>query len=106
MTLEEVQALSDDELNAIMDELTDIHKGYDWVRDLNAMHKAEQSLTGEQFLVYLDNLISITTGTETGIKVILATARQRAEAFVLTKENERLSSLADEILDEKETENK
>ena len=63
-------------------------------RDLNAMHEAEKALTLEQVVDYCAFTLRRTTGEGcvTDYKMIMATARQRAEAFLRTvgkwKENE------------------
>jgi hypothetical protein len=51
---------------------------WDWCNDLNAMHEAEKSLTYKQFENYLMELLDFID------EPILASARQRAEAFLRT----------------------
>jgi hypothetical protein len=46
--------------------------------DLNAMHEAEDELSGNQYMVYA-NILGAVEGSLFGIR---ATARQRAEAFL------------------------
>jgi hypothetical protein len=52
----------------------------DYLNDLNAMHKAEESLHGNQYVEYTNLLIEI-EGSLFGIR---ATAAERAEAFLHT----------------------
>ncbi len=52
----------------------------DYLNDLNAMHEAEDELSGNQYMVYATILDSV-EGSLFGIR---ATARQRAEAFLRT----------------------
>jgi len=54
--------------------------------DLNAMNKAELTMREDQLYSYMLNLIE--TSGLLATHVLLAKARQRAEAFVLTKEGE------------------
>jgi len=54
-----------------------------YTQDLNAMHEAEKELDGSQMKVSLYCLNLMRVSLEDGL---LATARQRAEAFVLTME--------------------
>jgi len=53
---------------------------WDWCNDLNAMHEAEDELSGNQYMVYALMLDAV-EGSLFGIR---ATARQRAEAFLKT----------------------
>lgn len=53
---------------------------WDYCNDLNAMHEAEDELSGNQYMVYATILDSV-EGSLFGIR---ATARQRAEAFLRT----------------------
>lgn len=65
-----------------------------YVQDLNAMHQAEQTLTPEQFITYVDNhLCDLCRETDknrwspdTGWTpaMVHATAAQKAEAFLRT----------------------
>jgi hypothetical protein len=52
----------------------------DYLNDLNAMHEAEESLHGNQYVEYTNLLIEI-EGSLFGIR---ATAAERAEAFLKT----------------------
>ena len=52
----------------------------DYCNDLNAMHEAEEFLSGNLWIEYVNNLANI-EGNLFGIR---ATARQRAEAFLRT----------------------
>jgi hypothetical protein len=52
----------------------------DYLNDLNAMHEAEDELSGNQYMVYALMLDAV-EGSLFGIR---ATARQRAEAFLRT----------------------
>ena len=54
----------------------------DYCTDLNAMHEAEDELSGNQYMVYALMLDAV-EGSLFGIR---ATARQRAEAFLRTLE--------------------
>jgi hypothetical protein len=54
----------------------------DYCDDLNAMHEAEDELSGNQYMVYALMLDAV-EGSLFGIR---ATARQRAEAFLRTLE--------------------
>jgi hypothetical protein len=49
---------------------------WDWCNDLNAMHEAEKTLTSVQLLDYIAFLFDAT------YEATVATARQRAEAFL------------------------
>jgi hypothetical protein len=51
---------------------------WDWCNDLNAMHDAEKTLTSAQLLDYVALLF------DACYEASLATARQRAEAFLRT----------------------
>jgi hypothetical protein len=51
----------------------------DYLNDLNAMNRAEESLRGETWAQYFDLIQR--SGSATGVR---ATARQRAEAFLRT----------------------
>ena len=53
-----------------------------YCNDLNAMHEAEDELSGNQYMVYA-NILGAVEGSLFGIR---ATARQRAEAFLRTLE--------------------
>ena len=54
----------------------------DYLNDLNAMNKAEKSLTNEQWWLFVEFLTEILGG---GVAIcISATAAQRAEAFLRT----------------------
>ena len=74
MTDEQINAAIARALNA--DEHWMVQK--DYCADLNAMHEAEKSLTLKQFEDYLMELLDFID------EPILATARQRAEAFLRT----------------------
>jgi hypothetical protein len=52
----------------------------DYLNDLNAMHEAEESLHGNQYVEYTNSLIEI-EGSLFGIRT---TAAERAEAFLKT----------------------
>lgn len=94
LTLEQVKAMSDDELRSKVAELCgwkpyrfggckgDAHEASppNYCRDLNAMHEAEKSIiTQDQYIPdYTEALY------DTARHDWHATARQRAEAFVLT----------------------
>ncbi len=116
MTLEQVQAMSDEELRIkvtelcgwkgvirsgswivgwIEDEPSKLIEVPDYCEDLNAMHEAEQMLDTDGKIplrssVYLDCLADITGTTRMGLQqeIVMATARQRAEAFVLAMATE------------------
>ena len=78
--------MTDEQINAAIDRI----KGYDnyecrcdschpdWCNDLNAMHEAEKTLTSAQLLDYIAFLF------DTCYEATVATARQRAEAFLRT----------------------
>ena len=51
---------------------------WDWTNDLNAMHEAQQKLSREEFVVYIDELM------ELHHEPMLSSVRQRAEAFLRT----------------------
>jgi hypothetical protein len=57
----------------------------DYLRDLNAMHEAEKTLTESQHESYWRNLIKVCIDPENNNRswIHLATAKQRAEAFLL-----------------------
>ena len=59
---------------------------FDPLNDLNAMHEAEKVLEGWQVVNYKDNLVRVVSGelTCSGFDLLNATARQRADAFLLT----------------------
>ena len=62
-----------------------------WCENLNAMHGAEQTITRDQQFLYHRLLIDPDNTRKSAISTmewhrITATARQRAEAFVLTME--------------------
>lgn len=111
MTLDQVQAMSDEELRIKVAELCGwkcVHRSGSWIvgwmdspskdeevpeycEDLNAMHEAELMLDIDGKIplrssVYLDCLADITGTTRMGLQqeIVMATAGQRAEAFVLT----------------------
>ena len=52
--------------------------------DLNSMHEAEKTLTEKQFNMYIDALWNACGGASGKTGAIIASARQRAEAFVIT----------------------
>lgn len=52
-----------------------------YLNDLNAMHEAEKRLSEEQMTIYTSNLFEI---CDDWPKATLATAAQRAEAFLKT----------------------
>jgi hypothetical protein len=55
----------------------------DYLNDLNAMHEAERQILNEEtWQIYRHNLTKITFNT--GEDEVSATARQRADAFLLT----------------------
>ena len=57
----------------------------DYLNDLNAMHEAEKILTCPQFNNYILELSNITTNYSNPQKeTVIATATQRAEAFLKT----------------------
>lgn len=80
----------DPSLVGLQDGKFDGRYGYipEYTKDLNAMHEAEKVLSSrEDRLSYLTNLCTITGDGDVGgsvLDTITATARQRAEAFVLT----------------------
>jgi hypothetical protein len=105
MTLEEVQKLTDDELRIKVAELCPLNKWADlewalyrtrthtnpnYTQDLNAMHEAEKLLNDVQYAEYSRFVGAGHTGARHGLTdkcaAMFATARQRAEAFVLTME--------------------
>lgn len=55
----------------------------DYLNDLNAMHEAEKTLTGEQYAVFARHLDSMLF-RGSARDIISATAAQRAEAFLKT----------------------
>ena len=55
-------------------------------QDLNAMHEVEDALTEEQYNRFCDILWNMCGGASGKFGAIHSTARQRAEAFVLTME--------------------
>lgn len=59
----------------------------DYLNDLNAMHEAEETLTGAQCLEYEQHLNAVTKRIRhiTAFGMIHATAAQRAEAFLKVK---------------------
>jgi hypothetical protein len=57
----------------------------DYLNDLNAMHEAEKTIHDDYRDMYADYLVEISGFHPLG--VWSTTARQRAEAFVLTMEN-------------------
>ena len=70
---------------------TDLHRGIpDYLNDLNAMHKAVETLDEKQFAVFCITLADILEAfdcdrsNEDLRKVMEATARLRAEAFLRT----------------------
>lgn len=99
MNLEQVKAMSDEDLRIKVSELCGwkcVRRSGSWIvgwmdnpskdeevpdycEDLNAMHEAEKNLRDRQWVVYGQNLDRL------GIfPMVHATARKRAEAFVLT----------------------
>ncbi len=68
--------MSDDQINAAISQLYGWSANY--CNDLNAMHEAEDELSGNQYMVYA-NILGAVEGSLFGIR---ATARQRAEAFL------------------------
>jgi hypothetical protein len=74
--------MTDAQINAAISKIT--HRDEHWMlprvytHDLNAMHEVEKSLTYKQFENYLMELLDFID------EPILATARQRAEAFLKT----------------------
>ena len=102
MNIEQVKAMSGEELNAKVGDLAGFKPdflGYgpfdgsrgdtdprhstsqNYSQDLNAMHEAEKKLTNDQWVEYGLNLDRLNV-----FPIVHATARQRAEAFVLTME--------------------
>ena len=63
------------------------YDGEDYVTDLNAMHEAEKVMTDAQYLVYTNIHLSQTTNHEQTGRIISATAKQRAEAFIKTMDS-------------------
>lgn len=67
----------------------------DFCHDLNAMHEAEETLSGESRLLYVDSLLSLIHDVDAGYfsriewqhgaELLLSDARQRAEAFLRVK---------------------
>jgi hypothetical protein len=68
--------MTDDQINAAISQLYGWSANY--CNDLNAMHEAEDELSGNQYMVYA-NILGAVEGSLFGIR---ATARQRAEAFL------------------------
>lgn len=56
----------------------------DYLNDLNAMYEAEQILENQKFYHYYAVLCQIVLDEEKGCHFASATARQRADAFLLT----------------------
>jgi hypothetical protein len=59
----------------------------DFLHDLNAMHEAEETLNAHQSIAYIDELFKVRHGGSFNGKwqnIVLATAAQRAEAFLRT----------------------
>jgi hypothetical protein len=115
MTLEEIQKLDNDQLRSIVAHICGFmnikklrtcsaHDGLvgrllcpdmktrtvhvpDYCNDLNAMHEAEKQMSTGEHSFYLRTLAGITTNNPDDLGIaVFATARQRAEAFVLTME--------------------
>lgn len=57
----------------------------DYTQDLNAIHEAEKVLTDDQLFVMSRWLQHSTRSTLVGVAVMTATASQRAEAFLKTR---------------------
>lgn len=55
---------------------------WDWANDLNAMHEAEKTMTGDQCVVFRMHLRERLENHPASSYVWHATARQRAEAFL------------------------
>jgi hypothetical protein len=70
--------VTNEQINAAIDEVYGWQA--DYCGDLNAMHEAEDELSGNQYMVYALMLDAV-EGSLFGIR---ATARQRAEAFLKT----------------------
>lgn len=107
MNLEQVKAMSDKELRIKVAELTKWVKWWmdnknawtdeylkerymlmdmpDYVNDLNAMHEAAKSIPENKLHLYCDLLLELSGENYGG--AFEATARQKAEAFVLTVNN-------------------
>lgn len=108
LTLEQVKALSDEELRVKVAKLCgwgEFHNDHygsgfwtgpsavdgedppDYPHDLNAMHVVEEGMTDAQYDTHWNELVAICVrdGRE---RMNSATARQRAEAFVLTMQGE------------------
>jgi len=68
--------VTNDQINAAISQLYGWSANY--CNDLNAMHEAEDELSGNQYMVYA-NILGAVEGSLFGIR---ATARQRAEAFL------------------------
>lgn len=69
--------MTDKQINVAIAAYLGITRGVpDFTGDLNEMHQAEKSLTGKLFEDYLIELLDFID------EPILATARQRAEAFL------------------------
>lgn len=76
--------MTDEQINAAIAEAIDADPHWkcakDYCADLNAMHEAEEFLSGNLWIGYVNDLANI-EGNLFGIR---ATARQRAEAFLRT----------------------
>ena len=63
----------------------------DYLNDLNAMHEIEKTLDEMECGFYLDNIVEVCGASEYGeydmdlMRILRATAAQRAEAFIKTK---------------------
>jgi len=82
LTLKTNNKMTDQQINAAITETIDADPHWkcakDYCTDLNAMHEAEKTLTSMQLLDYIAFLFDAT------YEAVLATARQRAEAFLRT----------------------
>jgi len=74
--------MTDEQINAAIETVLRPNENWiisrDYCNDLNAMHEAEKLLTYKQFEDYLMELLGVIH------EPILASARQRAEAFLRT----------------------
>lgn len=86
--------MTDEEIRVKIAEVLPFLKG-DPINDLNVMHEAEKTLTNEQFLTYCESHLSLICCDESRqeqwsedlgwtTQMIIATARQRALAFIKT----------------------
>ena len=63
--------------------IVQIHHLPDYLNDLNAMHEAEKILSKEQWVIYEQHLNRMKV-----FPMVHATAKQRAEAFIRTMEED------------------